>query len=102
MKDISDLSDVIDDELCDAEKYIRRAMQLKDTNPSLAAAYAKASNEEMGHANLFHDQVVAIIENYRKANGEPSERMMGRYEYAHEKHMKKANEIKVLQSLYKG
>jgi len=31
--------------------------------------------------------VVALIEVYKKEKGDPPERMMGRYEYIHEKHI---------------
>jgi len=33
---------------------------------------------------------------YKKEHGEPPERMMGRYEYIHEKHISAANKIKIL------
>ena len=102
MQLISTLSDMIEDELDDAEKYIRCAMKHKEDNPKLADTFYKISTEEMVHMSLLHDQVVAIITEYRKEHGDPPEKMLGIYEYLHKKHKDRANEIKVLQALYKG
>ena len=34
MQDIKDLSEDIEEELCDAEKYAKKAMKIKDTRPT--------------------------------------------------------------------
>ena len=102
MKLIEKLSDQIEDELCDAEKYIDCAIKLKEEKPNLANTYARISNEEIGHANLLHDQVVALINAYRSEHGDPPEKMQGLYDYLHRKHIEKANAIRVKQALYKG
>lgn len=102
MQLIANLSDMIEEELEDAEKYIKCAMKHKDDHPALAVTFAKISAEEMGHVALLHDQVVTIIAEYRKEHGDPPERMQGIYEYLHKKHIEKANSIKVLQGLFKG
>lgn len=75
MQLIANLSDMIEEELEDAEKYIKCAMKHKDDHPALAVTFAKISAEEMGHVALLHDQVVAIIAEYRKEHGDPPERM---------------------------
>lgn len=102
MQLIAKLSDMIEEELNDAEKYIQCAMNHKDDNPNLAAAFSRISGEEMGHANILHEQVVALITAYRKEHGDPPEKMQGIYDYLHKKHMEQANRIKVLQALFKG
>ena len=102
MQLIAKLSDMIEEELDDAEKYIRCAMDHKADNPKLADTFHKLSTEEIVHANLLHDQVVSLITEYRKEHGDPPEKMLGIYEYLHKKHMDHANEIKVLQALYKS
>ena len=99
MKIISNLSDMIEEELNDAEKYIRCAMEWKEERPTLAATFHQLS---VKHANLLHDQVVAIIAEYRKTHGDPPEKMQGIYDYLHKKHMEKANAIKVRQELFKN
>ena len=100
MKLIEKLSDMIEEELCDAEKYIRCAMDKKTDYPALAATFHKLSVEEMNHVNLLHDQVVVLINDYRAKNGEPPEKMQGIYDYLHRKHIEQANEIKVMQQLF--
>lgn len=68
----------------------------------LATTFNRLSVEEICHANLLHDQVVNIINEYRKVNGDPPERMQGVYDYLHKKQIDHANEIKVLQALFKN
>lgn len=102
MLKIEQLSDEIEEELHDAEKYIDCALKEKDEYPSIADAHAKLSAEEMGHVNILHDQVTALIADYRKKNGEPPEKMLDRYEYIHKKHKEKANTIRLKQMLFKG
>ena len=102
MQDIKDLSEDIEEELCDAEKYSKKARKIKDTRPTLAANYLKLSTEEMGHAALLHSDIVSMIEEYRKEHGDPPERMLGRYDYIHEKFIEKSNYIKALQTILKG
>jgi len=102
MQLIAKLSDMIEEELDDAEKYIKCAMNHKEDHPALAQTFARLSNEEMNHVNYLHEQVVALIEDYRKKNGEPPEKMQFVYDYLHKKHIEHANEIKILQSAFKG
>ena len=101
MQIISNISDTIEMLLDEAEEHIEYAHQIKESYPSAAAAYYKLSADEMLNVTAMHDQVTALIELYRKEHGDPPERMMGRYEYIHEKHIKKANKIKILQGLFK-
>lgn len=101
MKIISDISDTIEKLLDAAESHIEYAHKKKEEYPSVAQAYYSLSVAEMASVTVFHEQIVKLIEDYRKANGEPPERMMGRYEYIHEKHIEKTNKIKVLQGLFK-
>ena len=100
MQLISKLSDMIEEELNDSEKYIRCAMDKKDTYPTLAATFYRLSVEEMNHVNMLHEQVVALIADYRNKNGEPPEKMQWVYDYLHKKHINKANEIKVMHTLF--
>lgn len=102
MQEIKDLAEDIEEELCDSEKYADKAMKTKSNYPSLAANYLKLSIEEMGHAALLHTEVVNMIEEYRKEHGDPPERMLGRYDYIHEKFIEKSNHIKALQIILKG
>ena len=98
---IQDLSEQIEDELEDACKYIDKALHLAEKDKVTADLYAQLSAEEMGHAEKLHNRVAAVIEQYRKENGQPSPEMQWRYNYLHNKHIDKAARIKVKQALYK-
>lgn len=100
MEIIKSLSQKIDSELEDAEKYIKCAFKVKDEYPRLADTYYKLSLEEMNHVTMLHTNVVEIIDEFRKTNEVP-EAMQIIYEYLHERQMKWAAKIKAKQELYK-
>ena len=101
MKIIGDLSDMIEEEIADAEKYARHALNHKEDHPELAATFYQLSLEEMKHMTMLHDQVVRIIADYRKTNGEPPEAMLTLYNYLHKRHIEKAADVKAMQAMYK-
>lgn len=100
MRIIKRLSEYIEEELEDSEKYILKAMEYKESWPEVASTLYVLSLEEMKHMQLLHDQVTKIIENYRKEKGEPPEPMMAIYEYLHKKFIHKSKEIKIMQNTY--
>lgn len=102
MQLISKLSDMIEEELNDSEKYINCALNHKEDYPELASTFYKLSNDEMNHANILHEQVVNLITAYRKEYGDPPEKMQWVYDYLHKKHVDYANKIKVLQASFKS
>ena len=104
MKIIEKLSNMIEEEIHDAEKYARCALTYKDDKEmrDVAEMFHRLANEEMGHMTLLHNQVVSIIENYRKTNGEPPENMMMLYDILHRKHIDDAATAKAMISMYKG
>ena len=101
MQIINKLSDMIEEEMDDAEKYIECAMKYKDELPALSAVFYKLSMEEMVHMSMLHDQVTALISDYRREHGDPPADMQGIYDYLHKRHTQHANKIKVMQGLYK-
>ena len=102
MKIIKCLSEKIEDELQDAQDYIDLAMKWKTDEPETADLFYELSVEEMGHMEKLHKEVVDLIEDYRKENGEPHKDMMTLYDYLHEKHIATATRIKIKQGMYKG
>ena len=102
MKIIKELSEYIEEEIEDACKYAKRANELKDTDRPLADLFSTLPTEEMRHMQMLHDAVVRKIEDYRQTNGEPPASMLAVYDYLHQRHIEKANEVKNYQSMYKG
>lgn len=101
MEIIKHLSEQIEEELGDANKYIKCALKHKETEPELARLYFTLSTEEMKHADMLHDEVKKIIANYRMTNGEPPETMMFLYNYLHEKQIERASKIRAKQESFK-
>lgn len=101
MKEIKMLMEHIDDELDDAHTYAKLAVEHKAVDPELAELFYKLSGEEMNHMNALHKAVVSHIEDYRRKKGEPPEAMMAVYEYLHKRDIEKAEEVGVLQAMYK-
>ena len=102
MKIIKCLSELIEEELHDADKYIDLAMRWKTEEPDTADLFAELSAEEMGHVDKLHEEVKELIEDYRKEHGDPPKEMLVLYDYLHEKHIGTAMQIKIKQSMYKG
>ena len=100
MEIIKSIVSKIDDELEDAEKYIKCAYRVKETYPTLAETYYKLSLEEMKHMTMLHDQVVAIINEYKKTKEVPPA-MQVLYDYVHEREIKWASKIKAKQDNFK-
>ena len=100
MEIIRKISEQIDEELHDAEKYIKCAHKMKESYPLLADAYYKLSLEEMGHVTVLHEQVVKIVNEYKKDHEVPAG-MQVLYDYLHERQIKWASKIKSKQDSYK-
>ena len=101
MKDIEKLADYIGEEIADAKKYAIDALEYKEKRPELAKGFYNKSLQEMEHATGFHNDVVAMINEYRKTNGDPPAPMQAIYDREHKKHIAAAAEVKVLQNMFK-
>ena len=102
MKIIKCLSEKIEDELDDAQAYIDAAMKWKQDEPDTAELFYQLSLDEIGHMEKLHEEVVSLIEEYRRENGEPPKDMMTLYDYLHERHIADATKVKVKQGMYKA
>lgn len=102
MKIIKCLSELITEELKDADKYIDLAEKWKSDEPDTADLFYQLSTEEMGHVDKLHEEVKALIEDYRKEHGDPPKEMMVLYDYLHEMHIGNATKIKIKQGMYKA
>lgn len=101
MKIIEKISEQIEEELEDAEKYAMCALSYKDSDPALADTYYRLSNEEMEHMDMLHAQVTNQISEFKKTRGDPPEAMMMLYEILHKKHIAKAVAVRQMQAMYK-
>lgn len=61
MRVIKVLSKQIKEELEDSNKYIDSALTYRTQFPKLAETYIELANEEIGHAERLHKQVVSLI-----------------------------------------
>ena len=100
MEIIKKVVEKIDDELIDAEKYIKCAFRVEEDYPDLADTYYQLSLEELKHVTMLHEQAVKIIEEYKKDHPVP-ESMQILYDYLHERQIKWMAKIKAKQEEYK-
>ena len=101
MKIIRELSDYIEEEIGDACKYVKKALEYKTDHRPLADVYFALSQEEMRHMTMLHNEVVKIIDEFRKTDGDPPDDMMAIYNYLHKKQIDRAGEVKAFQQMYK-
>ena len=98
---IKKLSEMISEEIEDADRYVNCALNHRMDNPSLADTFFKLSQEEMNHMSMLHDQVTRIIDSFRKEHGDPPKEMMAVYDYLHQKQIDAAAQVKAKQALYR-
>lgn len=102
MKLIQKLSEMVDEEIGDARKYAKCALEYKEDNSNLSKVFFDLSTAEMQHMTILHNEVTKLIDKYRQEKGEPPEGMKALYDYLHQKQIEKAAEVRNLQGMYRG
>lgn len=102
MKKIEKLSKMIEEELQDAEKYARCALEYKESDPCMGKLFYDLSGEEMRHMSLLHNEVTRQIDEHKRTKGEPPATMLAIYNYVHEQQMERAHEVKMWQEMYRN
>lgn len=98
---IKDLTKMINNEIKDAEKYAQRSVSYKEKDPELAQVFFSIANSKLNNMYTLHDQIVRVINEYRKQRGEPPKDMMAIYNYLHDEQIENVKEIQILLSMYK-
>lgn len=101
MKIIQIISEHIEEELEDAEAYIKLAHEYKEEFPQIAKTFYELSMEEMRHMEMLHIEVAALIKKHREEHGEPPAAMMAVYDFLHKKDIEKSAKIKLLQNHFR-
>ena len=98
---IKTLHGKIDEEIHDACDYAKLALEHKDAHRALADVFYTLSLDEVRHSMMLHNEVVKLIEEYRKEHGDPPEGMQAVYDYLHQQSIEKSEKVKRYQAMYK-
>lgn len=100
MRIIKTLAKDIREELHDAEKYAKAALETKAEHPGLAETFSRLADEEVGHAMRLHGEVVKMIDKAsRETNVPPIMKEIWAFE--HEIIVEDMAEVKRLIEMYK-
>ena len=99
MKIIKKLSEMIREEMNDAEQYAKCALKYKAEDQRLANMFYTISKQEMEHANMEHEQAVRFIS---ESNVEAPEAMRAVWDWEHELLIDKTARIRALHDMYKA
>lgn len=102
MKLIRELEEMIEDEIHGVKHYAKMAAELKHDHPGLAQTMYNISVQEDSHQQALHNEVVKLIDEHRRTNGEPPASMMAVYDYLHKRHIEKLAEARHYQDIYKA
>ena len=101
MQLIKKLSKMIDEEINDAEKYARCALNNRDDHPIVAEMFYSLSLDEMKHMSQLHNSVVKLIEEAKSSGKVVPAGMMEMYEFIHEQQIEHAAEVRMLQTMFR-
>ena len=101
MQAIKCLTEFIEEELEDAEKYAKKAMHYKDSNRKLAETYSLLAEEELRHSELLHKEVVTMIEAHKATGKAAPPDMLAIWEWEHGKAVDHKTRIKTMLQMFR-
>lgn len=101
MEIIKKLSEMIEEEIEDAEKYALCAIKHKDSDQMLSKLFYTLAEEEQSHVKRLHEAVVSEINKYKATGEAVPEGMQAVYDYLHEKHIKDVANIENIMAMYR-
>lgn len=101
MRIIKHLADQIADEVDGMCKYAKDALEYRYTDPELSKVYFELAKVEYGHVDRLHAQVARKIEEAKKSEIQPSEKMLAKWDQIHRDLIAKTAEAKTYLDMYK-
>lgn len=101
MDKIKDLFELVDDELQDAMKYAKLAMEHKDTDNAMAELFYSLSLEEIKHKQNLYNCAVKAMTTYVEKYPEKEEITKEVFEALNERTIDWENSIRVYQGMYR-
>lgn len=102
MKIIKCLAENMQEEMHDAEKYAKLAMEYRADYPDLADTFVTLSKQEVNHATMLHNHAERIIRDYKAKGGEAPAAMQAVYDWEHERMIDSMAKVRVLQEMASG
>lgn len=98
MKELKIIVEKIKEEVVDAEEYAKLALQYKEKDKELAAAFSNLSGQELTHADILHGQAVRLIQ----ARKDPAPvSMQAVWDWEHEKYIERVAKVRALLEMAK-
>lgn len=98
---IEKLTELIDEEICDAKNYAKLALEYKETYPDAAAIFNTLSLDEIRHMNSLHGVVTKIIGDIPAEEDTRTMAMKMAYDILHRKAIEETKEVIILQNMYR-
>ncbi len=101
MQIIKDIVMDIKDEIKDADRYAKMAVQYKDDDRQLADTFAKIATMRLDAITMLHSHAARIMKAYKAEHGETPVAMQAVYNYEHENQIEWVAKIKALLEMYR-
>jgi hypothetical protein len=98
---IRNISHDIQEKVKEADRDIRKAIELKHEYSDLANNYYEFSVERMKEALELHEEVVKIIDDYKSSGKTTPTVMQEMWDFQHRVILEDTENVKVLQEYYK-